>query len=767
MNRTLWLLVALFCLPMLGQAEEENDLAQHYGFKKVELFKLQQRSANLVAADLNNDGRTDLIIVDNSNSRLDILKQRLKPDESAKPVGKINDIRSDWRFEHQKVAVDKAVSSLAVGDFNGDKKTDIVYFAVPDQLTVRLQGDDGEWGVRDRLRLPDVQPSMWIVAAGDLNSDKRDDIVVLGKLATYVIYQQADGELAPPIKLMNTSENLGLAQINDLDGDGRNDLCYQGGDDAEHPFAVRLQTADGKLGPELRCEMPQPRGVTVANVDGKPGAEVLFIEGQTGRVKIHQLQRPEQVPGELAAQLIQYGFGTQSGKGRDLAVGDINGDKLQDVVVTDPEGAQVIVYLQTPGAGLVQAEVFPSLDGAEQIRVADLDGDKKAEVVVLSPREKSIGVSRMEGARLTFPITMTTDKEPVCLEVADLNADGKLEIVYVARDRTASTTKYVLQALSAVGGGWKPYKFGEEVGLAFTIKGTPEKLLALDFNGDGRQDFLVLLEGKPPVYLQSTAEGKFVEASTTESSGMSTVSPGSLFVGMLDKPALLVAQSNFARRLEFQNGQWKVADQYNAAESQAKIACAATIDLDGQPGNEIVLVDLGVKKLRVLRNEKNLFKPWREVDIGAFPYKGTIVADLNGDGRDDLLLFGAGKFGVLYAGQSDPRLKQIASFETKLEHVRFSDVVAGDLNHDGQTDLAVIDTQSQNLEILDYQPGGILRHALRFQIFEAKSIAGEDHQGTDPREAVIADVTGDGRSDLILLSHDRVLVYPQDDGPTP
>jgi hypothetical protein len=32
------------------------------------------------------------------------------------------------------------------------------------------------------------------------------------------------------------------------------------------------------------------------------------------------------------------------------------------------------------------------------------------------------------------------------------------------------------------------------------------------------------------------------------------------------------------------------------------------------------------------------------------------------------------------------------------------------------------------------------------------------------RESLIADVTGDGRKDLILLSHDRVLLYPQDDG---
>ena len=73
---------------------------------------------------------------------------------------------------------------------------------------------------------------------------------------------------------------------------------------------------------------------------------------------------------------------------------------------------------------------------------------------------------------------------------------------------------------------------------------------------------------------------------------------------MLEQPAILVAQSNFARNVAVgDKNQWQVLDQYNAAEAEAKIVGAATIDLDGQPGREIVLVDQGVKKLRVLRKE--------------------------------------------------------------------------------------------------------------------------------------------------------------------
>jgi hypothetical protein len=88
--------------------------------------------------------------------------------------------------------------------------------------------------------------------------------------------------------------------------------------------------------------------------------------------------------------------------------------------------------------------------------------------------------------------------------------------------------------------------------------------------------------------------------------------------------------------------------------------------------------------------------------------------------------------------------------------------VIGYLNGDGQPDVAVIDTQSQMIDILNYTIAGGLRHAVHFKIFEAKTLVSEERAGTEPREAVIADVTGDGRQDLILLSQDRVLVYPQD-----
>ena len=760
-----------------GAADEPPDnLAAYYGFGRLELYKLQQRAGNMLAADLNNDGRTDLILIDNSNSRLDVLQQRAKsdaPGKAAAPVKsagpKVNAIESDKRLEHKKVAVERELASLVVGDFNGDGRKDLAWFGVPDQLTVAYQSATGDWTNRKRVRLPDIAPAMWIMAAGDLNGDGKDDVAVLGKHDTYVLYQQNGGELAAPTRLMNTGENLALLQIVDLDGDGRNDMCYLSNSDQERPLCVRLQSADGRLGPELRCELPKPRGVTVAEIDGKPGMEILAIESQTGRVKIHQLQQAAAEPGELAGQLIQYGFGQQGGgKNRDLATGDVDGDGLVDVVVTDPESAQVIVFSQHKGAGLDLGNTFPGLMGAEQVRVGDVDGDAKADVVVLSTREKTIGISKMENGRLTFPQGVPLDKEPTAFDLVDLNGDKRLEIVYVARERTGAASKFALQALTRTADGqWLTLKFGEHDSVVINPKGTPERLTAVDANHDGRPDFLIFAgNDRPPLFLLSNAQGVPAELATSEGGfGLGNVAAGGLFVGELEQPVILVAQNNFARNVAVgDKNQWQVLDQYNAAEAEAKIVGAATLDLDGEPGREIVLVDQGVKKLRVLRKEGTVYRPWREVEIGSFPYRSTHVADLNGDGRDDLLLFGMGKFGVLYAGRSDPRLKTLATYESKLDKVRFTDLAAGDLNGDGQVDIAVIDTQSQMIDILNYTAAGGLRHAVQFKIFEAKGIVSEERTGSEPREMAIADVTGDGRLDLILLSQDRVLIYPQDDG---
>ncbi|WP_339908739.1 VCBS repeat-containing protein [Symmachiella dynata] len=756
-----------------ARAEEnqtaKSDLAQYYGFEPLEIYKLNKRSRNLLPADLNHDGRTDLIIVDNGNSRLDLLLQRDGEQVAEQPApgeSLANFIGSDGRLQHKKVTLDKVVSALTTGDFNGDGRTDLAYFGGRDQLIVRYQGEDGNWQSMRRLRLPEVTPASWSTAAGDLNGDGKDDIAVLGKKETYLIYQQPDGKLAAPQTVMNTSGKLGLVRITDLDGDGRADLSYQSQEGDDRPFCVRFQDQQGRLGPEYRFEIEMPRASTLYNLDGKPGDEILTIENRTGRVKVHQVVRSQPQESDLTGQMIYYGFGSgSSSRDTDMGIGDVNGDGLKDVVVTDPGSAQIVVFRQHPKTGLDQGQTFPSLTDAQQVRVGNLDGDPKGdEVVVLSEKEKAIGYSRMAHGRLSFPIVLPLEDEPMAIELADLNGNGREELVCISR---SGRSKYRLHAMSLEKDGqWSPQHWGQSDmhDIELTFKNQPKQLMKLDANGDGRIDFLVFA-GSEPELLLTNDKGVPEPLENRRGLGLGKVAAGAVFASTGQNPILLVAQQNFARQMKInEEQQWQVVDQFNAAESSAKIVGAAPINLDDTPGDEVVLVDTGVKKLRLLNKVDNLFRPWREVEIGDFRYLSTHVADLNGDGRDDLLLFGSGRFGVLYAGQTDPQLKEVASYETELDKARFADLIAGDLNGDGFVDIACLDTKSQLVEVLDFAPETGLRHAFYFKVFEEKSLNASEQTGTNPREAAIADVTGDGLNDLILLSHDRVLVYPQDPG---
>ena len=52
--------------------------------------------------------------------------------------------------------------------------------------------------------------------------------------------------------------------------------------------------------------------------------------------------------------------------------------------------------------------------------------------------------------------------------------------------------------------------------------------------------------------------------------------------------------------------------------------------------------------------------------------------------------------------------------------------------------------------------------ANRWQVFEERTFRSRRSDLPEPREALVTDVTGDGKNDLVVLVHDRILVYPQE-----
>ncbi|MCA9051288.1 MAG: VCBS repeat-containing protein, partial [Planctomycetaceae bacterium] len=665
----------------------------------------------------------------------------------------------------RQISVDEQVAGLVADDFNGDGRIDVAYVGAPDRLVISYQPEAGitEWNDKWSVRLPELAPAAWMISSGDLNSDGRRDVAVLGKDVTYLIYQDDQGRMQTPEKLINTSTQLALLQIADLDGDGRDDLSYQANEGSERGLCVRLQTPDGRLGPEVRFDLQQPRSVTLHDIDGQPGKEILTVDNQSGRIIISRLSRDMESEDLLPARLVQYGIGPAA-RGRAIGLGDIDGDQRTDVVVTDPDNAQVLVYRQNGHTGLDTSEVFPGLLGAEDVAVADIDGDGSAEVILMSPREGAIAVSHFEDGRLTFPQTVARPSdgfEPAAIEFLSDSDAPKLAVCYRKGSGSSASVRLQLLSVSSDGNPWKDA--GEPVQLDSTAVGSRGvELLAMDANADGTEDLLVVPNGasnKGIILISRTAEKA---SQAADPLNLGTASAGELF---RHGNRLYVAREAFARCLNFADNKWNVVDQFNAGESRARIEGVAVLNLDDDDEDEVVLIDTGVDKLRALKMTEGLFRPWKEVELDALRFASCHVADLNSDGKDDLLLLGSQQFAVLYSGRRDSQLLELSSLELEREDAYPADIIAGDINGDGAADLSVIDTSIDGLQLLRYTSQHGLQAVTHFRVFEEKRLVSEseDH-GTEPREGLVTDVTSDGLHDLLLLCHDRLIVYPQDDG---
>jgi len=240
--------------------------------------------------------------------------------------------------------------------------------------------------------------------------------------------------------------------------------------------------------------------------------------------------------------------------------------------------------------------------------------------------------------------------------------------------------------------------------------------------------------------------------------------PAGLSLMDLNGPALIVTQNTFARHIQLDSkGQWEIKTQFNSGRNSAVIQGAAALDADGDGKKEIVLLDRTSRSLLFLSQKDGVYRPAGSLAVGSLNFEGLHVADFDGDGRDDLLIAGSDRFGVLQTGSKGQRLKTIASYESKRNEARLSDLAAGDLNADGVPDVVFTDVAEQMLEIATYAGEKDLLHAITFKLFERKIFRGVGDM-SEPRDQVIGDVDGDGREDLVLIAHDRILVLRQDPG---
>jgi hypothetical protein len=788
---------AIFSIVLMGmilvnsnaQQEDSDDISAYYGFGEIEIIKLDWGIQDMRIADFNGDGRKDIAVSNNRRARIELLLQKESIGPGEKDIAidpndiDVNAITPPTRFEQQSIAVSEKLLSLVCGDLNSDGRTDLAYYGEPKALYVLLQKAEENaadksmttsWPTKKRIDINDGLPTSNALVCADLNNDGAADLALAGRDCIYIIVQEKDGSLAEPEKYPTSSQILGI-EVGDLNGDNINDLiCIT--NDIEKPLHVRFGLKTGQLGPQLQFAIERPFALITDNIDKADGDEVLIVDSLSGRLICYRLANESRKDADWPILFYPLASGQEDTK-RDLVLGDFDGDGLADVAISDPGAAELILYKQTAGLGLAEPVRFPAFADITSLSAVDMDADGKSELGVLSLKEKVIGISEFEDDRLSFPKPVDVTGEPVAMELADVDGDDKIDCLYISRSDDDVRTLRAVYNLAAA-------EKADRDRLALELKklsANPDGMKVLDVDQDSLMDVLIFISYEPPILVRQVKKNKFevVDSPNTQSSLIKDASQRSISIANVDGKAgdeLLIAQNNFARSLVFSDGQtWNVVDQYNAKSTENQILAVGAFDIDtGEPMDRptILLLDGQKGQLQILKaGSDKTYRVEKVLDVGNFnsaAHLKMLFAPLTGSDVKSLLLFDSKQFAIitpLSSKNSSQTLEQQFSYETKIKDGIYGNLAAGDINSDGRTDIVMVEYGHSHIEILALDADEKPVPAMRFKIFEEKSYRDSKPRpkaSAEPRELTIADVSGDGKDDLVTVIHDRIIIYPQD-----
>jgi len=160
-------------------------------------------------------------------------------------------------------------------------------------------------------------------------------------------------------------------------------------------------------------------------------------------------------------------------------------------------------------------------------------------------------------------------------------------------------------------------------------------------------------------------------------------------------------------------------------------------------------------------NEARRWVLREKIRVLGFPLGGIRAGAFGGNGQPSILCLSDDAFALVRLGGERPSLTEFAAYRADAENRVEHDLVSGDLNGDGFTDVVVLDAREQMCQILTFSAARKILPATEFKVFESRLFQRGESREMEPSQAIIADLTGDGKDDLLLVVHDRVIVYPQ------
>jgi hypothetical protein len=371
-----------------------------------------------------------------------------------------------------------------------------------------------------------------------------------------------------------------------------------------------------------------------------------------------------------------------------VVVADLNGDGKPDAIVANSGdnltyGHTVSVFLGNGNETFGPRADFDTGTQPTSLAPGDVTGDGKPDLVVTNYQAATISVLPGNGdATFGAHADFATVSFPSYVRLGDLNGDGKLDAVMAGFSSTAGT----ITTLIGDGAG----HFGSRTDYA--IGASPGPVQLVDLSGDGKLDVAV-----------------------TNGNGVS------VFIGN--------GNGTLAPKTDYPT--------HNVASSVA----VGDIDGDGRPDLAVTnyggTFDIGNTCTLLRGKPGGTFGSATDLIVDQRP-AGAVLKDVNGDGKLDLMLLGAGTSTQLGDGSGNFGVAKHCVLRPKM-------LAIADVNGDGRQDIVAPRSESGTDAFVVFLGNGDGSFGINDYTY--------NYSGRPADDVIVADLNGDGLPDVATASN--------------
>ncbi len=766
-------------------------------FAPAVIFNTGINPAYVSIADLDGDGKLDLAVVNRNSNTVSVYR-------NTSTTGIIN---SSSFADKVDFTTGASPYSVDISDLDLDGKPELITAnlnsnSVSVLRNTTTKGIISAASFSNKVEYTAGGGNPSIVKAGDLNGDGKPEIVVANYTANSVSVLQ-NTSTAGTIDASSFAGHFELytpntpfsAAIADIDGDGKSEIAVSNlsgsisvfrnlsglGTMGVASFPDRVDILTGQYSPSLG----------VADADGDSKLDLVIANQYAATVSVI---RNNNSTGSITASSFaaRVDF-TAVGSPLSIAAGDLNGDGIPEIVVSNYQANSASVFQidQTPSvlsftplSGVVGSSVTISGGGFDPVPSNNIVYFGAVKASVTSGTTATLNVIVPPGATSDY-ITVTTSgnltaisnkqfnptfncnapidansfaakvdfavgERPQFLSIADLDGDGKPDI---------SVSEKLLSILRNTSSG--EVISANSMAPAFELSAglVPTGIENFDIDGDGRKDILLAKNSSNifSVYRNISALGSLTASSFAPRIDFATTSNASgIAVNDIDmdgKPDVVVTNSqspftvsvfrntstvgviSFASKIDFplfgQNFYVKMAD----------------MDDDGKP--EIIALSGGT--IKIFRNTSSR----GIINASSFASPLTLSTGVNARLHDIIDLDGDGKLDIVWPNQDDNNFSVYMntgsvgnmSFTSRINFPCGNSPVSskcGDIDGDGKPDLVLTYITDNSVGIFKNTgtPGAIsFASGVNFAT------------GINPFSAAIADMNGDGKPELVVANY--------------